>query len=61
MAGNGQAGPDLGVFVHLIRTLPALQHDEPQPIVTAQGRNRVRMPIVLPLSAIGRSHLGNPG
>jgi len=33
----------------------------PRPIVTAQGRNRVRMPIVLPLSAIGRSHLGNPG
>ncbi len=27
----------------------------------AQGRNRVRMPIVLPLSAIGRSYLGNPG
>ncbi len=30
-------------------------------IVTAQGRNRVRMLIVLPLSAIGRSHPGNPG
>ncbi len=33
----------------------------PQPIVTAQGRIRSPMPIVLPLSAIGRSHLGNPG
>jgi len=33
----------------------------PRPIVTAQGRNRGRMPSVLPLSAIGRSHLGNPG
>ena len=33
----------------------------PQPIVTAQGRIRGRMPIVLPLPAIGRSHLGNPG
>ncbi|MCZ6718524.1 MAG: hypothetical protein O6944_05150, partial [Gammaproteobacteria bacterium] len=32
----------------------------PQPIVTAQGRIRGRMPIVPPLSAIGRSHLGNP-
>ncbi len=27
---------------------------------TMQGRIRSRMPIVLPLSAIGRSHLGNP-
>ena len=33
----------------------------PQPIVTAQGRIRSRMPIVLPLSAIARSGLGNPG
>ncbi len=33
----------------------------PQPIVTAQGRIQARMPIVLTLSAIGRSHLGNPG
>ncbi len=34
----------------------------PQPIVTAQGRFRGRMPIVLPLSAIGgRSHLGTLG
>ncbi len=33
----------------------------PQPTVTAQGRIRGRMPTVLPLSAIGRSHLGNPG
>ncbi len=32
----------------------------PRPIVTAQGRNRFRMPIVLPMSATGRSHLGNP-
>ena len=29
--------------------------------MTAQNRIRGRMPIVLPLSAIGRSHLGNPG
>ncbi len=29
--------------------------------VTAQGRIGGRMPIVLPLSAIGRSHLGDPG
>ncbi len=33
----------------------------PQPIVTARGRICARMPIVLPLSATGRSHLGNPG
>jgi hypothetical protein len=33
----------------------------PLPIVTAQGRIRGRMPIVLPLSPIGRSHPGNPG
>ncbi len=33
----------------------------PRPIVTAQGRIHGRMPIVLPLSAIGRSHLGDPG
>ena len=33
----------------------------PRPIVTAQGRIRGRMPIALPLSAIGRSHPGNPG
>ena len=32
----------------------------PRPIVTTQGRNSVRMPLVLPMSAIGRSHLGNP-
>ena len=31
-----------------------------QPIMTARGRIRGRMPIVLRLSAIGRSHLGNP-
>ncbi len=29
--------------------------------MTAQDRIRGRMPVVLPLSAIGRSHLGNPG
>ncbi len=40
---------------------PNQPDQEPRPIVTAQGRNRVRMPIVLSLSAIGRSHLGNPG
>ena len=33
----------------------------PRPIVTAEGRIRGRMPIVLPLSAIGRSHPGNVG
>ena len=33
----------------------------PRTIVTAHSRIRDRMPIVLPLSAIGRSHLGNPG
>ena len=33
----------------------------PRPIVTAQDRIRGRMPTVLPLSAIERSHLGNPG
>ncbi len=33
----------------------------PRPIVPVQGPIRDRMPIVLPLSAIGRSHLGNPG
>ncbi len=37
------------------------RHALRQPIVTAQGRVRGRMPSVLPLSAIGRSHLGNPG
>ncbi len=33
----------------------------PRPIVTDQGRIRGRRSIVPPLSAIGRSHLGNPG
>jgi hypothetical protein len=33
----------------------------PQPIMTAQGRIRGRMPILLSLSAVGRSHLGYPG
>ncbi len=33
----------------------------PQPIVTAQGRIRGRMPIVLPLSVTGRSDLGKFG
>ena len=33
----------------------------PRPIVTAQDRIRGRMPTVLALSAIERSHLGNPG
>ncbi len=33
----------------------------PRPIVPVQGRVRGRMPIVLSLSATGRSHLGNPG
>ena len=32
-----------------------------QPIMTAQGRIRGRMPIQLSLSAAGRSNLGNPG
>ncbi len=32
----------------------------PRPIVPAQGRIRVRMPVMLPLSAIGRSHPENP-
>ena len=32
-----------------------------QPIMTAQGRIRGRMPILLSLSAAGRSNLGNPG
>ena len=34
--------------------------ERPQPIVTTQGRNCGRMPILLPSSAIGRSHMGNP-
>ncbi len=34
---------------------------EPQLIVTAQDRITGRMPIVLPLSPIGRHHLRNPG
>ncbi len=33
----------------------------PQSIATAQGRIRGRIPMVLPLAAIGRSHLGNLG
>ena len=32
-----------------------------QPIEPMQGRIRSRMPIVPPLSASGRNHLGNPG
>ena len=33
----------------------------PQPIVTAQGRIRGRISVVLQFSASGRNHLGNPG
>ena len=33
----------------------------PRPIVPVQGRIRIRMPIELPWSAIGRSHPGNRG
>ena len=34
---------------------------EPRPVATAEGGKRSRMPIALPLSAIGTSPIGNPG